>query len=223
MTPVIDGSVQPPQAWALPKNADSPAKLRRFGVRGPNRSPRQHSIVRRTMLGRFTSLIFLHGCVWPGTRVMLESLGSIIFRKIQTARHLGIFLCIETVLLALLAAPSLRVFGAHRTQAWLRRWTRTGATRRTSLRRVLAAHRIANRYAGTSVTCLSRSLCLWAALRKRGFDAELRTGLTRLDGKVEGHAWIELEGRVLNDRKSVADTYRPIEGLTNYDRFPEQL
>ncbi|HVL68889.1 MAG TPA: lasso peptide biosynthesis B2 protein [Vicinamibacterales bacterium] len=55
-------------------------------------------------------------------------------------------------------------------------------------------------YAGN---CLSRSLALLWMLRGRGIVGELRYGARTADGKLEAHAWVELNGRVLNDRQDV--------------------
>ena len=40
-------------------------------------------------------------------------------------------------------------------------------------------------------------------LRGRGIVGELRYGARTADGKLEAHAWVELNGRVLNDRQDV--------------------
>lgn len=56
-------------------------------------------------------------------------------------------------------------------------------------------------------TCLRRSLVLWALLRREGVDSELRMGARKDSGMFQAHAWIEWNGRVLNDRKDVAKLY----------------
>ncbi len=50
-----------------------------------------------------------------------------------------------------------------------------------------------------SPTCLERSCGLWWLLRRRGFDAELRIGGRKADGRFEAHAWVEYKGIPLND------------------------
>ncbi|MGA7617190.1 MAG: lasso peptide biosynthesis B2 protein [Thermoanaerobaculia bacterium] len=53
--------------------------------------------------------------------------------------------------------------------------------------------------------CLTRSLALRDMLLRRGYPAVLRVSLDRDPGKaVIGHAWIEMEGRVLNDRQELS-------------------
>lgn len=47
--------------------------------------------------------------------------------------------------------------------------------------------------------CLPRSLAMYVALRQRGADAVFCSGFRRKDGKLEGHAWVELDGFVLDE------------------------
>jgi hypothetical protein len=53
--------------------------------------------------------------------------------------------------------------------------------------------------------CLQRSAITVYLLRKYGAPASLVIGATRLPFRA--HAWVELEGRVLNDRAEVQQTY----------------
>jgi hypothetical protein len=46
--------------------------------------------------------------------------------------------------------------------------------------------------------CLSRALTVQAMLARRGHPSRLHVGVVRgSQGKVEGHAWVECEGRIL--------------------------
>ena len=47
--------------------------------------------------------------------------------------------------------------------------------------------------------CLEQSVVLCWLLQKRGFAAALRIGARKEQGRFEAHAWVELEGTVLND------------------------
>jgi hypothetical protein len=62
-------------------------------------------------------------------------------------------------------------------------------------------------------TCLHRSLVLWWLMRRRGVTAHLKLGARRADGAFDGHAWVELDGIVLNDREDVTDNYVPLPWL----------
>jgi len=47
--------------------------------------------------------------------------------------------------------------------------------------------------------CLPRSLAIYVALRQQGADAVFCSGFRRKEGKLEGHAWVELDGFVLDE------------------------
>lgn len=56
-------------------------------------------------------------------------------------------------------------------------------------------------------TCLDRSVFLWFVMRQRGLDGQIRIGVT-LDGDIlDGHAWVELDGSVVNDDPDIADRF----------------
>ena len=57
-------------------------------------------------------------------------------------------------------------------------------------------------------TCLRRSLVLWALLERAGVATELRLGFRKTDGVFEAHAWVELDGVPLNDRRDVRTRYQ---------------
>jgi hypothetical protein len=47
--------------------------------------------------------------------------------------------------------------------------------------------------------CLRRSLLLYRFLRRAGLPARLCIGVRRENDALQGHAWIEIEGRHFND------------------------
>lgn len=65
----------------------------------------------------------------------------------------------------------------------------------------------AARYGIYRANCLQRSVLLWWMLRRRGIDGELYLGARKGDGRFEAHAWVELAGAVLNDRRDVREQY----------------
>lgn len=73
----------------------------------------------------------------------------------------------------------------------------------------LATARV-QRYSPLPGNCLSRSIVLWWRLRRRGLEPDLRLGVSLAGGTFAAHAWVEHEGRVLNDTVDVADRYRPL-------------
>jgi hypothetical protein len=75
---------------------------------------------------------------------------------------------------------------------------------------------IASRHGPYRATCLRQSLALWWLLRRRGLPAELRIGVAKVDAQMQAHAWVELAGRVINDRATVADDYAVYEDLDRH-------
>jgi hypothetical protein len=51
--------------------------------------------------------------------------------------------------------------------------------------------------------CLERSMVLWWLLRRAGIAGELHIGGRKSGPRFEAHAWVELEGKVLNDSADV--------------------
>jgi len=47
--------------------------------------------------------------------------------------------------------------------------------------------------------CLERSLVLCWLLERRGIDSQLRLGARKEAGRFEAHAWVEVDGSVVND------------------------
>lgn len=62
--------------------------------------------------------------------------------------------------------------------------------------------------------CLERSFTLAWLLRRRGHAPSLQIGVRRAAGELLFHAWIELDGLVLNDAPDVADQFIPFPGET---------
>lgn len=67
-------------------------------------------------------------------------------------------------------------------------------------------------YYPKSVMCLQRSGTIARMLKKRGVPAEVVIGIKKFP--FQAHAWIEIDGLVVNDHAQVGNKYLPIE------RFP---
>ncbi|MCL1693356.1 MAG: lasso peptide biosynthesis B2 protein [Actinomycetia bacterium] len=61
-------------------------------------------------------------------------------------------------------------------------------------------------------SCLDRSVFLWFVMHQRNLDAYIRIGVTFDHGRLDGHAWVELDGTVVNDDPDVADRFAVFEG-----------
>ena len=72
---------------------------------------------------------------------------------------------------------------------------------------ILRAVRSAELHGFSTPNCLERSLTLWWMLRRAGIASELRIGARKSDSRFEAHAWIEVDGQVLNDTPEVHAHY----------------
>ena len=59
--------------------------------------------------------------------------------------------------------------------------------------------------------CLLESTALWYLLRRNAHAADLVLGARTLLGPFEAHAWVELDGRAMNDTGRVRDIYTPFD------------
>jgi hypothetical protein len=69
---------------------------------------------------------------------------------------------------------------------------------------------VASRYHVVRARCLHRSLALHRWLRQEGLRSELRIGVRKVGGSVSAHAWVELDGRVVDDRPDSAAAFTPL-------------
>lgn len=117
---------------------------------------------------------------------------------------------VRAALLLPLVALALRLFGFQKTYDWLDEPLppNQSASPEATYRSVdLAARHIPFH----RPTCLSRSLVLWHLLRRRGSPAEIRIGVQTADGQFRAHAWVEWDGKVINDAPDIALRFSPID------------
>lgn len=55
--------------------------------------------------------------------------------------------------------------------------------------------------------CLSQSLTLWFLLARQGIDSEIRFGVRPGGEPLDAHAWVERDGRALNETEAVVRSY----------------
>lgn len=121
-------------------------------------------------------------------------------------------LALELAGLLVFTVVSFSLMNARWTHMRLRRWSdrRSVSPPEHPEALLLAAPRgllTVKRIAGIEGSCLSRSLALWAALRRRGIETELTIGYRNREGKIEGHAWLEFSGAPVNEEPAVIATY----------------
>ena len=122
----------------------------------------------------------------------------------------GIFL--RAAVLLPLISLSLRARGFRKTQASLQKHlsspknaghTFAPGSADLTVRMVRAAVR----HSLGHPTCLEESLALWWLLGRQGISSELRIGVRKHDEKFEAHAWVEREGRAVNEPQALHEHY----------------
>jgi hypothetical protein len=81
--------------------------------------------------------------------------------------------------------------------------------RRRSVEQVCSAVDQAILWYPRQVLCLQRSTVAVWLLKESGFPAQLLLGAQQLPFRA--HAWVEVEGQVVNDKPSVAEIYAVLE------------
>lgn len=61
-------------------------------------------------------------------------------------------------------------------------------------------------------TCLPKALVLRSLLKRQHLEGEFRIGVRIVDGRLEGHAWVEHAGVPLAQEPGVGERFRPLEG-----------
>ena len=135
------------------------------------------------------------------------------FRELTSAQQ-GLFL--RSLVLLPVAAGLLRVRGL----GWVQQ--RTLARRAPPIaidnqqeidlaRQAAEAVDLAARRGLWSANCLQRSIVLWKELARLGVSGDLRIGVRADGAEPEMHAWVEVDGRVINDRPDIADEFQPFD------------
>jgi hypothetical protein len=110
-------------------------------------------------------------------------------------------------------AVALRIVGFNRMQAWLNDVgtpAATAAPTPTVIRAAVLAISRVKRYGLYRGNCLSQSMTLVWLLKRRGAAPDLRLGVRLTGPKFDAHAWVELDGRVLNDTPDVHTRFTPL-------------
>ncbi len=128
------------------------------------------------------------------------------------------------LLRALLELPllqwQLRRLGMARSRDWLQKRRLPDLRGAIAPRNIAALIHTAGRRGVARGTCLSRSLLLEALLRQAGYRPQLRIGVRRKAAKVEAHAWIEVDGAVVNDAADVRQRFQLLDlGSAEHLRF----
>ena len=101
---------------------------------------------------------------------------------------------------------SLRTVGFRRTVATMRSFPKPFASHRSdnaaAVKWADAIVKVGGRPYGA--TCLDRSVFLWFLMNQRGLEGRIRIGAAFDGDRLEGHAWVEVDGNVVNDAPDIA-------------------
>lgn len=120
----------------------------------------------------------------------------------RAQRRLLIQMCYTTAMIEL----RLRTLGYRRTADWLDRRDdgRLALPQATIMQ---MCRLVADRILGRDGKCLRFALLAKFYLRRSGYPAEVQIGYREMNGRIEGHAWVESAGRVLSDDPHVREHY----------------
>ncbi len=129
---------------------------------------------------------------------------------------------LQAVLLLPLFAVGIRMLGLARLRAWVVCAPATSPVSRAAVEpaRMGALINSAGANLPAPATCLTRSLLLDWMLRRRGVHSELRIGVRMTGGAFDAHAWVECDGRPVNDAPDVAQRFAAFDGPLPARSFP---
>ena len=113
-------------------------------------------------------------------------------------------------------ALRLRVQGFRVTKNWLQSFAKNNSannSQETAEQAQLTVRmvRAAARHGIGHPSCLEESLVLLHFLNAQGIAAQLRIGVKKNAPRFEAHAWVECDGKPLNEREALHDHYAPFE------------
>jgi hypothetical protein len=120
-------------------------------------------------------------------------------------------------------ALALRWFGLSTVQGYIFKQIRTvpksqldpSLTLRQALELGAYIGFVNHRFHWLKVSCLPESLTVWWLLGRQGIASHLRIGVRKVDQRLDGHAWIEVEGQVVSGDPNLAGEYLPMHWVEN--------
>lgn len=85
------------------------------------------------------------------------------------------------------------------------------------VKQIIKLSEIAGRFHIRKMNCLRRCLSQKQMLAKRGFNASMHIGVNIDEGKLKAHAWLSLQGKVINDHKDTLRRYSELKVTNEHD------
>jgi hypothetical protein len=123
---------------------------------------------------------------------------------------------LEAMLLLPLFWVGLRLFGLAFLHSWVMRPIAAGRRSCTDIAPagIGTLVNLAGNHLPFPSSCLTRSLLLVWLLGRRGAASDLRIGVRPAPGGIDAHAWVEHEGRPVNDALGVSARFAVFDQLT---------
>lgn len=74
---------------------------------------------------------------------------------------------------------------------------------------------VARRHHLYPMTCLRHALALQWLLKRQGIDSDLRVGISKKDGQLSAHAWLERNGLVISEPELISEEYFMMQPISN--------
>jgi hypothetical protein len=114
---------------------------------------------------------------------------------------------LQAMILLPICWVGLRAIGLSRLHSWVARAPAAAAQPDVDPIAFGTLVDIAARHGPFYSTCLTRSLVLIWLLQRRGLRSELRIGVRMIETGIDSHAWVECEGKTVNDAPGFAGRY----------------
>jgi hypothetical protein len=126
-------------------------------------------------------------------------------------------LLVGSVVLLPISAVVLRFISLRRFQSFLSMgvsgdWSRRGYLNRSTIATAFETARMVRVASSRGLcrgNCLQRSVTLWWLLRRQNIESHIRFGARKESGKLTAHAWVEVEGLVLDEEAASKWDFTP--------------
>ena len=124
-------------------------------------------------------------------------------------------LLVESVVLLPISAVVLRFTSLRRFQSFLSMAgdrSRRGYLNRSTIAAAFETAKMVRLASSRGLcrgNCLQRSVTLWWLLRRQNIECDIRFGARKERGKLTAHAWVEVEGLVLDEEAASKWAFTP--------------
>lgn len=85
------------------------------------------------------------------------------------------------------------------------------------IKQIIKLSEVAGRFHIRKMNCLRRCISQEKMLEKRGFKTRMHIGVRFEEEKLKAHAWLTLQGKVINDSADVSTRYSELKAISEQD------